>query len=110
MTTGRRLPRIAALSGPEAGRARHLLVHSPVHAGADAVTWTLTLLAEDDVPLAESRTSAPNYPLPLEDIAQVHLDVVGLSATGRWTPEPSEDGAPRFRTPVRPAALQDDPV
>lgn len=104
----RHLPRIAALSGPEAGRARHLLVHSPVRAGADAVTWTLTLLGDDDVPLAESRTSAPNYPLPLADIAQVHLDVVGLRTTGGWASQPSEDGTPRYRAPVRALGMPDD--
>ena len=104
----RRLPRIAALSGPEAHQARHLVVHSPVRAGADAVTWVLTLLADDDVPLAESRTTAPNFPVPLADIAQVHLDVVGLGTAGRWVPQPSEDGTPRFRAPVRVVDLPDD--
>lgn len=99
----RRLPRIAALSGPEAARARHLVLHSPVRAGTEAVTWTLTLLADDDVPLAESRTTAPDFPLPIADIAQVHLDVVGLEAAGRWVPQEPEGDGPRFRAPVRVA-------
>lgn len=98
------LPRIAALSGAEAAQARHVVVHSPVHAGPEALTWMLTLLAEDDAPLAESRTTSPNFPLPLGDIAQVHLDVVGLVTTEGWTEEQTGDGGPRFRAPVRPAA------
>lgn len=102
----RMLPRIAALSGPEAARARHVVVHSPVHAGPDAVTWMLTLVAEDGAPLAESRTTSPNFPLPLGDIAQVHLDVVGLVRAGGWTQEHADDG-PRFRARVRPAQQRD---
>jgi hypothetical protein len=105
----RGLPRIAALSGAEAARARHLVVHSPVRAGSDAVTWTLTLLADDGEPLAESRTTSPDYPLPISDIAQVHLDVVGLEAAGGWIPQQGAHGAgPRFRAAVRVAPAPPD--
>ena len=55
--TRRRLPRIAALSGPEAALAEHVDVHSPVPAGTGALTWTLTLLDGAGVPIAESRTT-----------------------------------------------------
>lgn len=96
----RRLPRIAALSGPEAARARHVAVHSPVPAGPAVLTWTLTLLADGGGPLAESRTSSPDFPVPLADIAQVHLDVVGLVQTGEWEPVPLRDGGVRFQAPV----------
>ncbi|WP_454051748.1 hypothetical protein [Cellulomonas sp. Marseille-Q8402] len=99
--TRRRLPRIAALSGAEAARARHLDVHSPVPAGPGAVTWTLTLVDDAGAPMAESRTTSPDFPLPLGDIVRLHLDVVGLEQAGEWTsPEPSA-GEPRFRAPVR---------
>ncbi len=101
------LPRIAALSGAEAAQARHVVVHSPVHAGPDALTWMLTLVTEDGAPLAESRTTSPNFPLPLGDIAQVHLDVVGLVAVDGWTEEQTGDGEPRFHAAVRPAPEQD---
>jgi len=101
------LPRIAALSGAEAARARHVVVHSPVHAGPDALTWMLTLVAEDGEPLAESRTTSPNFPLPLGDIAQVHLDVVGLVTADGWTEEQTRDGGPRFQARVRPARQRD---
>ncbi|WP_217616113.1 hypothetical protein [Cellulomonas sp. GbtcB1] len=100
--TRRRLPRIAALSGPEAALARHVDVHSPVPAGTDALTWTLTLLDDGGVPLAESRTTSPDFPLPLADIAQVHLDVVGLARAGEWEPVATRGGGARFRAPVRP--------
>lgn len=102
--TRRRLPRIAALSGAEAARARHVEVHSPVPAGPGALTWTLTLLGDDGAPLAESRSTSPDFPVPLAGIAQVHLDVVGLQQAGDWTalaaPDPGPPG-PRFRAPVR---------
>jgi hypothetical protein len=97
----RRLPRIAALSGVQAAQARHVLVHSPVRAGPAVLTWTLTLVADDDVPLAESRTTSPDFPVPLADIAQVHLDVVGLEQAGEWEPLPVRRGEARFRAPVR---------
>ncbi|WP_431837025.1 hypothetical protein [Cellulomonas sp. Y8] len=100
--TRRRLPRIAALSGPEAALARHVDVHSPVPAGTDALTWTLTLLDDGGVPLAESRTTSPDFPLPLADIAQVHLDVVGLARAGEWEPVTTRGGGARFRATVRP--------
>lgn len=99
-----RLPRIAALSGAEAARARHVVVHSPVPAGSAGLTWTLTLLGDGGTALAESRTSSPDYPVPLGDIARVHLDVVGLEQTGEWEPLPVRHGSARFRAPVRPAA------
>lgn len=99
--TRRRLPRIAALSGPEAARARHVDVHSPVPAGTDALTWTLTLLDAAGVPLAESRTTSPDFPMPLADIAQVHLDVVGLAQAGAWEPVATAGGGARFRAAVR---------
>ena len=105
--TRRRLPRIAALSGPEAALARHVDVHSPVTAGAGAVTWTLTLLDGGGVPLAESRTTAPDFPLPLADIARVHLDVVGLAQAGEWRTVPAAGGHVRFRAPVRVTAPRD---
>jgi hypothetical protein len=102
--TRRRLPRIAALSGAEAARARHVEVHSPVRAGAGALTWTLTLLDEAGSALAESRTTSPDFPVPLGGIAQVHLDVVGLRQEGDWTELPPDAARPepRFRAPVRP--------
>jgi hypothetical protein len=102
--TPRRLPRIAALSGPEAARARHVEVHSPVRAAAGVLTWTLTLLDEDGTPLAESRTTSPDFPVPLGGIAQVHLDVVGLRQEGDWAEVHPDDGRPdpRFRAPVHP--------
>jgi len=103
----RRLPRIAALSGAQAARARHVLVHSPVRAGPAVLTWTLTLVADGDVPLAESRASSPDFPVPLADIAQVHLDVVGLEQAGEWEPLPVRAGEARFRAPVRVVAPQD---
>ena len=99
--TRRRLPRIAALSGPEAADAHHVEVHSPVPAGPAALTWTLTLVAADGTPLAESRTTSPDFPLPLADIAQVHLDVVGLVQTGEWEPVAAPRGGARFRAAVR---------
>ncbi|VTR75854.1 MULTISPECIES: hypothetical protein [Cellulomonas] len=99
--TRRRLPRIAALSGAEAARARFVVVHSPVAAGPGAVTWTLTLLGVHGAPLAESRTTAPDFPLPLADIAQVHLDVVGLAQSGEWKAVPTAHGEPQFQAPVR---------
>jgi len=99
--TRRRLPRIAALSGPEAALAQHVDVHSPVPAGTDALTWTLTLLDGAGVPLAESRTTSPDFPLPLADIAQVHLDVVGLAQAGEWEPVATTGGGARFRAAVR---------
>lgn len=98
----RRLPRIAALSGAEAARARHVDVHSPVPAGPGALTWTMTLVDDDGAPLAESRATSPDFPLPLGDIAQLHLDVVGLAQAGDWAPIPSTTGTARFRAPVRP--------
>jgi hypothetical protein len=102
--TRRRLPRIAALSGAEAVRARHVEVHSAVAAGPGALTWTLTLLDGDGTPLAESRATSPDFPVPLAGIAQVHLDVVGLQQAGDWAelaaPDPVRTG-PRFRAPVR---------
>jgi hypothetical protein len=103
----RRLPRIAALSGAQAARARHVLVHSPVRAGPAVLTWTLTLVADEDVPLAESRTTSPDFPVPLADIAQVHLDVVGLEQVGEWEPMPVRPGDVRFRAPVQVAAPAD---
>ena len=99
--TRRRLPRIAALSGPEAALAHHLDVPSPVPSGADALTWTLTLLDAGGVPLAESRATSPDFPVPLADIAQTHLDVVGLAQAGGWEPVPTADGGARYRAPVR---------
>jgi hypothetical protein len=105
--TRRRLPRIAALSGPEAARARFVVVHSPVPAGTAAVTWTLTLLGAHGAPLAESRTTAPDFPLPLADITQVHLDVVGLTQAGEWRAVPTPDGGPQFQAPVRALPLPD---
>ncbi|RMI13385.1 hypothetical protein [Cellulomonas triticagri] len=101
----RRLPRIAALSGADAALARHVAVHSPVAAGPAALTWTLTLLAEGGGPLAESRTTSPDFPVPLADIAQVHLDVVGLVQAGEWEPVPVRGGGVRFQAPVRVAPL-----
>jgi hypothetical protein len=99
----RRLPRIAALSGADAARARHVLVHSPERAGPAVLTWTLTLLDDGGTALAESRASSPDFPVPLADIAQVHLDVVGLEQAGDWEPLPVHGGAVRFRAPVRVA-------
>jgi hypothetical protein len=102
--TRRRLPRIAALSGAEAARARHVDLHSPTPAGPGALTWTLTLLDHAGTALAESRTTSPDFPVPLAGIAQVHLDVVGLRQAGDWTAlGPVVDRPdPRFRAPVRP--------
>lgn len=99
--TRRRLPRIAALSGPDVERAAHVDVHSPAPAGPAALTWTLTLLDARGVPLAESRTTSPDYPVPLGDIARTHLDVVGLTRTGEWRSLTTAGGAPRFRASVR---------
>lgn len=98
--TRRRLPRIAALSGAEAARARHVDVHSPVPAGSGVLTWTLTLLDDTGAVLAESRTTSPDFPVPLAGIAQVHLDVVGLQQAGDW--DALGSAGPRFRAPVLP--------
>jgi len=98
--TGRRLPRITALSGAEAALACHVVVHSPAPADP-ALIWTLTLTRADGAPLAESRITSPDFPLPLADIARVHLDVVGLVQSGDWEPVPGVPGGPRFRAPVR---------
>jgi hypothetical protein len=101
------LPRIAALSGPEAARARFVVVHSPVPAGTATVTWTLTLLGAHGSPLAESRITAPDFPLPLADMARVHLDVVGLAQTGEWRAVPTSHAVPQFQAPVRALPLPD---
>lgn len=102
--TRRRLPRIAALSGAEATRARQVDLHAPVAAGGGVLTWTLTLLDEAGSALAESRVTSPDFPVPLAGIAQVHLDVVGLQQAGDWTalaPSDPSSPAPRFRAAVR---------
>lgn len=102
--TRRRLPRIAALSGAEAARVRHAELHSPVAAGSGALTWTLTLLDATGAALAESRAASPDLPVPLEGVAQLHLDLVGLRQAGDWAtgPDPQPSGPPRYRAPVRP--------
>jgi hypothetical protein len=102
----RRLPRIAALSGAEAARAARVLVHSPVAVEPGARTWTLTLLDPDGAALAESRATAPDYPVPLVEITRVHLDVVGLEQRGPWHEQATDGGVPRFCAAVRavPAA------
>lgn len=95
------LPRIAGLSGPELARVETVAVHSPAPSGTGSLTWRLTALAADGVPVAESRVTSPDYPVPLAGIAQPHLDLVGLTALDRWRPETTADGSPRFTTRVR---------
>lgn len=95
------LPRIAGLSGPELARAALVAMHSPEPAGPAALTWTVTVLSDGDEPLAESRATSPDYPVPLSEIVQPHLDVAGLIAVGGWRAVPTEDGSPRFCIRVR---------
>lgn len=95
------LPRIAGLSGAELALVTTVAMHSPGSAGAGSLTWTLTVLTADGVPLAESRVTSPDYPVPLAAIVQPHLDVVGLEARGPWRTEATSDGVPRFSVPVR---------
>lgn len=102
----RELPRIARLSGVELSRARQVAMHSPVPSSAGTLTWTVTLMTVDEIPLAESLVTSPDYPMPLSEIAQPHLDVVRLVAVGPWQAESTEDGSPRFSTAVRVAATE----
>ncbi|WP_263120734.1 hypothetical protein [Cellulomonas sp. RIT-PI-Y] len=96
------LPRIAGLSGAELARARTVAMHSPLPSEAEqTLIWTVTVLTAEAIPLAESRATSPDYPVPLTEIAQPHLDVVGLVTVGRWQAEITGDGSPRFSAPVR---------
>ncbi len=103
----RHLPRIAALSGAEASRAAWVVVHSPSTAAPGALTWTVTLLDAEGVALAESRAPGPDYPVPLAEIARVHLDLVGLEQSGEWFAAPSTATAPRYCTTVRAVTVCD---
>ncbi|MEV7972121.1 hypothetical protein [Cellulomonas sp. NPDC089187] len=95
------VPRIARLSGPELARARQVAVHSPLPSGAGTLTWTITVMTVDKIPLAESLVTSPDFPIPLSEIVQPHLDVVGLVAAGSWEPQATPDGSPRFNAAVR---------
>lgn len=99
----RHLPRIVALSGAEAARASQVLVHSPVLVEPGAHTWTITLLDPDGALIAQSRALAPDLPVPLAEIARLHLDVVGLEAGDRWHELTPEADGPRFSATVRTA-------
>lgn len=94
------LPRIAGLSGADVARVAMIAMHSPVAGEQDTLTWRVTLLSAQAEPLAESLASSPDYPAPLSEIAQPHLDVVGLAQVGRWRAEPTVDGTPRFSAMV----------
>lgn len=107
--TRRRLPRIAALSGPEVARVRHAELHSPVLAGPGALTWTLTLLDDAGTALAESRTASPDVPEPPAGVAQLQLEVAGLRQAGDWAGQGAGRvrASPRYRAPVQPVPPPD---
>ena len=96
------VPRIARLSGAELARVVTVAMHSPRPSPQETLTWTVTLLTREAVPLAQSLATSPDYPVPLSEIAQPHLDVAGLTQIGRWRAEQTADGMPRFSAPVRP--------
>lgn len=96
----RKPPRIAELSGAELAMVARVVMHTPVPGGPEALTWTVALLGEDGSVLAESRAASPDYPVPLSEIAQLHLDLAGLAQSGGWRSEWTTDGMPRFSARV----------
>lgn len=71
------------------------MLHAPSDGGEGGIVWTLSLVDLAGVPVARELVVEPAVPLPLSELVQPHLDVIGCRVAGEWVTGDDTQGKPK---------------